>query len=328
MEDQEGHGVPKTTAYKRWNCQVNRPANCCHLIPSNRFFDGFPVPSQFAAAKLTHYSTMPHRPSDSSRPRQRLLLSADVHKNPGPATKYPCSVCTSNVTCRGVSYMCNCCSGWVHSKCSGLQNAAEYRRIKNWACISCSSPPIPQIPIPLPSPTTTKASDGDPFTILQFNSNGIGNKQVELCDFLERHKVKVAVIQESKLTLNSRTPNIQNFTTVRKDRDQGQGGGLITLIHKSRNFSRRPDSPVTLADPHLEELTITAKLGNTDLIITNVYIRPVSYCTGGYNPSLDHLMMHDDGHPHTGRLQRSPLIVVFRFYRYERHYVGEHGVWL
>ena len=58
--------VAKTTAYKRWNCQVIRPANCCHLIPSNRFLDGFPVPSQFAAAKLTHYSTMPHRPSDSS----------------------------------------------------------------------------------------------------------------------------------------------------------------------------------------------------------------------------------------------------------------------
>ena len=154
--------VPKTTAYKRWNCQVTRPANCCHLIPSNRFLDGFPVPSQFAAAKLTHYSTMPHRPSDSSRPRQRLLLSGDVHQNPGPATKYPCSVCSSNVTSRGVSYMCNRCSGWVHSKCSGLQNAAEYRRIKNWACISCSSPPTPQIPKPLPSPITPKLPMGIP----------------------------------------------------------------------------------------------------------------------------------------------------------------------
>ena len=88
--------VPKTIAYKRWNCQVIRPANCCHIIPSNSFLDDFPVPSQFAAVKLTHYSTMPHRPSDSSRPRQRLLLSGDVHQNPGPATKYPCSVCTSN----------------------------------------------------------------------------------------------------------------------------------------------------------------------------------------------------------------------------------------
>ena len=84
----------KTTAYKQWNCQINIPANCCHLIPSNRFLGGFPVPSQFAAARLTHYSTMPHRPS---RPRQRFLLSGDVHQNPGHATKYPCSVQTSQV---------------------------------------------------------------------------------------------------------------------------------------------------------------------------------------------------------------------------------------
>ena len=126
-----------------------------------------------------------------------------MHQNPGPATKYPCSVCTSNVTSRGVSYMCNPWSGWVHLKYSGLQNAAEYRRIKNWTCSSCSSPPTPPIPQLLPTPITSKASDGDPFTILQFNANGIGNKQVELGEFFERHQVKVAVIQESKLALNS-----------------------------------------------------------------------------------------------------------------------------
>ena len=143
------------------------------------------------------------------------------------------------------------------------------RRIKNWACSSPHTPPIPQ---PLPSPITTKASEGDPFTILTFNANGIGNKQVELGEFLERHKVKVAVIQESKLTLNSRMPNIQKFTTIRKYRHQCQGGGLLTLIDKSINFYWRPESPDTLADPHLEELTITANLGNTELFITNVYI--------------------------------------------------------
>ena len=48
--------------------------------------------------------------------------------------------------------------------------------------------------------------------------------------FLKRHNVTVAVIQESKLSPNSETPSIQNFTTVRKDRRQGQGGGLLTLI--------------------------------------------------------------------------------------------------
>ena len=53
----------------------------------------------------------------------------DVHPSPSLATKYPCPVCARNVTSRGVSYFCHRCSGWVHSKCSGLQNAAEYRRI-------------------------------------------------------------------------------------------------------------------------------------------------------------------------------------------------------
>ena len=66
------------------------------------------------------------------------------------------------------------------------------------------------------------------------------------------------------------------------------------MIHKSINFSRRPDTPDALTDPHLEKLTITAKLENTDLIITNVYIPPASSCTGGYNPSLDHQMMTTD----------------------------------
>ena len=89
------------------------------------------------------------------------------------------------------------CSGWVYSKCSGLQNAAEYCQIKNWSLSFSSSPPTPPIHQPLPSPITTKASYWDAFTILKFNANGIGNKQVEQGVFLERHKVNVVVIQES-----------------------------------------------------------------------------------------------------------------------------------
>ena len=43
-----------------------RPVNCCHKhIPPNHVLDGFPYPSQFAAAKLTHYSSQPQQPLDS-----------------------------------------------------------------------------------------------------------------------------------------------------------------------------------------------------------------------------------------------------------------------
>ena len=112
--------------------RLSKPANYCQHILSNRFLDGFLDPSQFAVAKLTHFSSNPQRPSDFSRSWQCILLSGDVHPNPGPTTKYPWPVCARNVTGRGVSYLCNRCFGWVHSKYSGLQNAAEYRRIKDW----------------------------------------------------------------------------------------------------------------------------------------------------------------------------------------------------
>ena len=129
---------------------------------------------------------------------------------------------------------------------------------------------------------------------MQFNANSIGNKLTESGEFLKRHNVNADVIQESKLSHNSKTPCIQNFTTVRKDRRQSQGNGLITLIHNSINFSLKPESPDTLIEPHLEELTITATLGDTELIITNVNISPASSCAGGYLPSLVHLLVTTD----------------------------------
>ena len=109
-----GGGVGTTTTVQRQQPRLQRqrptsggtvrsarPANCCQHIPPYSFLDGYPDPSQFAATKLTHYSSKPQRPSDSSRPRQRLLLSGDAHPNPGTTTKYLCPVCARNVTSRG-----------------------------------------------------------------------------------------------------------------------------------------------------------------------------------------------------------------------------------
>ena len=255
-----------------------------------------PVSGQFEAAKLTHFSTAPLRTPTIPRFKRSLLtcsllLSAPyVQPNPGPTTQYPCPVCTRNVTSRGVSYLCHSCSGWVHSKCSDLKDARQYKRTKDWACKTCSSTPAPPSAQPPPAPTMTSKPKDDTFNILQFNANGIGNKLSELERFLEEHNVKVAAIQESK----SRNPRIQNFTTVRRDRPQGQGGGLLIFIHKFINFHQQPQSPETLSDLHLEELTISANLGNTELIISNIYIPPTSSCTAGYQPSIDHLMTTPD----------------------------------
>ena len=70
------------------------------------------------------------------------------------------------------------CSGWVHAKCSGILNAAQYRRKSDWTCDACSPPQSQQSP-PLtrsPAPPTEQISDDSTFNVLQLNANGIGNK--------------------------------------------------------------------------------------------------------------------------------------------------------
>ena len=174
------------------------------------------------AATLTHYSTEPLTTGPNYDPLLLLLaLAGDVHPNPGQS-RYPFSVCFKNVTSQGTSYLCTRCSHWVHSRCSGLLNASDYRKANGWICTACITPPRPP-----PSPTYTPTMSDKSFNILQWNANGIGNKQTELSSFLEAHNVKVAAIQESKLTVKSRSPNIQDYTLVRHDRRQGPGGGLL-----------------------------------------------------------------------------------------------------
>ena len=144
--------------------------------------------------------------------------------------------------------------------------------------------PQPRAPSPRPSPAHTPTMSDKTFNILQWN------KQTELGIFLEAHDVKVAAIQDSKLMAQSRSPNIQNYTLVRQDRRQGRGGGLLFFIHNSVGFTRKSLSTTSKNGPHLEELTISIAMDNTELLITNVYIPPVSSWNGCYSPPLDHLL--------------------------------------
>ena len=227
-------------------------ANWSHLIhpgPSSSRLRFFMESSQSCAATLTHYSTEPLTPGPDYDPLLLLLaLAGDVHPNPGPS-RYPCSVCSKNVTSQGTSYLCTRCSHWVHSRCSGLRNAADYRKANGWICTACMTPPQSRAPPPPPNPAHMPTISDKTFNILQWNANGMGSKQTELSIFLEAHNVKVAAIQESKLTAKSRSPNIQNDTLVRQDRRLGPGGGLLFFIHNSISFTRKPLSTMSKNDP-------------------------------------------------------------------------------
>ena len=150
--------------------------------------------SQLYAATLTLYSTEPLTTEpDYDQLLLLLALAGDVHPNP-ESSRYPCSICFINVTSQGTSYLCTRCSHWVHSRCSVLRIATDYRRANGWICTTCMTPPHPSAPSPPPSPACTPTMSDKTFNILQWNANGNGNKQTELGIFLEAHNVKVAVI--------------------------------------------------------------------------------------------------------------------------------------
>ena len=194
-------------------------------------------------------------------------------------------------------HKCTRYSGWVHEKCSGILNAAQYRRKSDWICDTCSAPSSQQSPLPTlsPAPPTKQISDDNTFNILHLKVNRIGNKLTELGVGLERNKVRVSVIQESKLSPKSKKTCIRNYTTVCNDHLHGQRGGLPIFIHRLITFSKQPSSPESLCGPHLEELSIKAELGDSTLIISNVYIPPASSYSNGYQSSIEHLLTT----PHT-----------------------------
>ena len=116
---------------------------------------GSSASGQFAAAELILISTTkPLRRRPDRTQLLLLLMAGDIHPNPGPTVKYPCPVCARYVTSRGVRYRCTRCTGWVHAKCSGLLNAAQYRRNKDWTCDPCSASKTKQsTPPPTPAPS-------------------------------------------------------------------------------------------------------------------------------------------------------------------------------
>ena len=159
--------------------------------------EGFLESSKSCAATLTHYSTEPLTNGPDYDPLLLLAtLAGDVHPNLGPP-RYPCSVCFRNVTSLGTSYLCTRCIHWVHSRCSGLRNVADYHRANGWICTACRTPSQPRVPSPPPSTAHTSTISDKTINILQWNANGIGNTQTEQSIFLEAHNVKVAAIQES-----------------------------------------------------------------------------------------------------------------------------------
>jgi hypothetical protein len=237
-----------------------------------------------------------------------LLLMAGIEPNPGPT--WICPVCTKKVYNHTISVECTKCHQWVHCrKINNCSNLKSYHDYDNTSYI-CSGCLIPQTSSPAP-PTLTPATTTNPpvntpshtpqssnhqnllnstpyeLLILQWNCNGLKSKYSELVSYLYQHQLKIAVIQESKLSCKSTTIDIPNFATIRKDRTHDNGGGLIIYVHKSLQFQILPDRK---PDEHTEYLGIL--VGDTHII--NIYIPPTSSCKSGFKPDINTILPSGD----------------------------------
>jgi hypothetical protein len=68
---------------------------------------------------------------------------------------------------------------------------------------------------PNPGPTNPQCSV---FNFRQFNINGIRSSCAELASFLVLHNIKVACIQESKLSNRVKSPSFPGYAVIRRDR--------------------------------------------------------------------------------------------------------------
>ena len=86
--------------------------------------------NQSCAAALTHFSTESLTTGPDFDPLL-LLIALPV-------------ICTQTQDRQGTSYLCTRCSHWLHSRCSGLRNVADYRRASGWICTTCGTPSQPR----------------------------------------------------------------------------------------------------------------------------------------------------------------------------------------
>jgi len=84
-------------------------------------------------------------------------------------------------------------------------------------------------------PTSPANSELD-FKVLQFNCNGIRRKLIEITDYMSRHRIPIACIQETKLTSRSTLSSSSNYNIIRLDRARNAGGGLAFILHQSVNY--------------------------------------------------------------------------------------------
>ena len=129
------------------------------------------------------------------------------------------------------------------------------------------TPSQPRAPSPPPTPAHMPTISDNTFNILQWNANA-----KHLPRGAQRQSGGHSGVQTHGTIEKSQHPELHPSTTGSTPMPRRR----LFFNHNSVSFIHKPLSTTSKNDPHLEELTISIAMDNTELLIINVYIhRPV-----------------------------------------------------
>ena len=152
---------------------------------------------------------------------------------------------------------------------------------------SWDTPPLP------PTPPSQRRSSTS-LNILHINIISLKNnshKHIEIKQMLHQHTMHIYLIQETKLNANHITPILPHYSIVQRDRQQGNGGDLLTLIHKDISYHNQSTNISILNDYTTETASISLKSGQTSINIINICTPPITSCPNAYQPDYSTLLI-------------------------------------
>jgi hypothetical protein len=134
-------------------------------------------------------------------------------------------------------------------RCIGMtRKQVELLDRANWKCLPCQEAEADSAEGNEPPDTTgtyrkSRETLACKLKILQYNIDSLRTNQEELRVFLQKHKVDVFALQETKLIAGDDDPKIPGYTLVQKDRKQkpdnesNRGGGLLMGVRNNIPFN-------------------------------------------------------------------------------------------
>lgn len=147
------------------------------------------------------------------------------------------------------------CNKWIHKRCSQFNQLPPQKY--NWKWQVCS-PPLTII-------TPSGSMNLNPsMNILQLNINGLHHKSKELEDFLCRHNIHLALIQEGHLPAGNPKPTFYKYDTILSVH-QLRNLFLLTLIHNSPSYTNTTTHTQNSLNGNTLKLQSFSKIINTKL---------------------------------------------------------------